>query len=114
MFVLTHHPRADLAMRNGTIFHFVDASPREVLDMASHAANGQDVVLGGGPATIRQFLTAGLVDEMHLAITPVLLGEGERLFEDLQTGIAGYSCSELTCSAGIAHARITRTPATDS
>jgi dihydrofolate reductase len=109
VFVLTHHPRADLAMRNGTTFRFVDATPQEVLDMATRAASGQDVALGGGPATIRQFLDAGLVDEMHLAIAPVLLGEGERLFGQLPAGTAGYSCSGLACSAGMAHAHITRT-----
>jgi dihydrofolate reductase len=109
VFVLTRHPRANLAMRNGTSFRFVDATPAEVLDMATRAARGQDVALGGGPATIRQFLDAGLVDEMHLAVAPVLLGEGERLFERRPAGTAGYSCSELTCSAGIAHTRITRT-----
>jgi riboflavin biosynthesis pyrimidine reductase len=67
---------------------------------------------GGGPSTIRQFLAAGLVDEMHLAIAPVLLDEGERLFGPPPTAISGYSCYGLTCSAGIAHARITRTPET--
>ena len=111
VFVLTHHPRADLAMRNGTTFRFVDAAPREVLEAAMRAAGGQDVVLGGGTATIRQFLAAGLVDEMHLAIAPVLLGAGERLFDHLPGGIsgmAGYSCSGLTCSAGVAHTHITR------
>ncbi len=109
VFVLTHHPRADLAMRNGTTFRFVDSAPREVLEEAMRAAAGQDVVLGGGTATLRQFLAAGLVDEMHLVIAPVLLGAGERLFEQLPGGMAGYTCSELTCSAGVAHARITRT-----
>lgn len=110
VFVLTHHPRADLTMRNATTFRFVDAAPREVLDMATRAAGGQDVLLGGGAATLRQFLAAGLVDEMHLAIAPVLLGAGERLFEQLQGGMAaGYTCSEMTCSGGVAHARITRT-----
>jgi dihydrofolate reductase len=110
VFVLTHHPRADLAMRNGTTFRFTAAAPRDVLEMAMRAADGQDVVLGGGPATIRQFLAAGLVDEMHLAIAPVVLGEGERLFGGPPGGISGYSCSGLTCSAGIAHARLTRAP----
>jgi dihydrofolate reductase len=114
VFVLTRHPRADLPMRNGTTFRFVDATPREALDLAVRAAEGQDVVLGGGPATIRQFLAAGLVDEMHLAIAPVVLGDGERLFGDLPPAITGYSCSGLACSAGIAHAHITRTPATGS
>lgn len=110
VFVLTHHPRPPVAMRNGTTFRFVDASPREVLGMAAQAAGGRDVALGGGAATIRQFLAAGLVDEMHLAIVPVLLGEGERLFGQLPLarGLAGYSCAGLTCSAGVAHARITR------
>ncbi len=109
VFVLTRHPRADLAMRNGTTFRFVSAAPRDVLEMAMRAAGGQDVVLGGGPATIRQFLAAGLVDEMHLAIAPVLLGAGERLFDGLPASISGYSCSGLTSSAGIAHAHLTRT-----
>jgi dihydrofolate reductase len=110
VFVLTHHPRADLVMRNGTTFRFTGAAPHDVLGMAMQAAGGQDVALGGGPATIRQFLAAGLVDEMHLAIAPVLLGAGERLFGHLPAAISGYACSGLTCSAGIAHARITRTP----
>ena len=96
-------------MRNGTTFRFVDATPPEVLDMATRAANGQDVALSGGPDTIRQFIDARLIDEMHLAIAPVLLGEGERLFRHLPAGTADYSCSELTCSAGIAHAHLTRT-----
>jgi dihydrofolate reductase len=109
VFVLTHHPRADLAMRNGTTFRFVDAAPRDVLDIAIRAAGGQDVVLGGGAATIRQFLAAGLVDEMHLAIAPVLLGAGERPSGRLRSAMAGYSCSGLTCYAGVAHAHITRT-----
>jgi dihydrofolate reductase len=110
VFVLTHYPRADLPMRNGTTFRFTGAAPHEVLKMAMRAAGEQDVVLGGGPATIRQFLAAGLIDEMHLAVAPVLLGEGERIFDGQPAGISGYSCSGLTCSAGIAHARIIRTP----
>jgi len=110
VFVLTHYPRADLPMRNGTTFRFTGAAPHEVLKMAMLAAGEQDVALGGGPATIRQFLAAGLIDEMHLAVAPVLLGAGERIFDGLPAGISGYSCSRLTCSAGIAHARIIRTP----
>lgn len=112
VFVLTHHRRPPLRMRNGTTFQFVDAKPREVLGMAVRAAGGRDVLLGGGPATIRQFLGAGLVDEMHLVIVPVLLGGGERLFEHPPAALPGYSCSALTCSAGVAHAHLTRgTPA---
>jgi dihydrofolate reductase len=96
-------------MRNGTTFRFTGAAPHEVLKMAMRAAGGQDVVLGGGPGAIRQFLAAGLIDEMHLAVASVLLGEGERIFDGLPAGTSGYSCSGLTCSAGIAHARIIRT-----
>jgi dihydrofolate reductase len=108
VFVLTHHPRAGLAMRNGTTFHFVDAPPQEVLAMATRAAGGQDVILGGGASTIQQFLKAGLVDEMHLAIAPVLLGGGERLFDNLPVDLGGYAVSDLTCSAGVAHVHLRR------
>jgi dihydrofolate reductase len=108
VFVLTHHRRADLAMRNGTTFHFVNASPHEVLAMATRAAGGRDVILGGGAATIQQFLKAGLVDEMHLAIAPVLLGGGERLFDHLPVDLGAYVVSGLTCSAGIAHVHVRR------
>ena len=110
VFVLTRHGRADLAMGNGTTFRFVDAAPHAALELAMRAADGRDVVLAGGAATIRRFLASKLVDEMHLAIAPVLLDEGERLFDRLPAAADGYSCSGLTCSAGIAHARITRTP----
>jgi dihydrofolate reductase len=96
-------------MGNGTTFRFTDAAPQEVLEMAMRAAGGQDVLLGGGAAAIRQFLSAGLIDEMHLVIAPVLLGTGERIFDGLPAGNSGYSCSGLTCSDGVAHARITRT-----
>ena len=109
VFVLTHHPRADLVMRNGTTFRFTGAAPRDVLELARQAAGGQDVALGGGPATLRQFLAAGLIDEMHLAIAPILLGAGERLFGGTPA-VAGYSVSGLTCSDGIAHAHLTRSP----
>ena len=108
VFVLTHYPRADLVMRNGTTFHFVDATPQEVLHLAMRSAGGQDVLLGGGSATIQQFLKAGLIDEMHVAIAPVLLGAGERLFDHLTEDVSGYTCSELTCFDGIGHVHITR------
>jgi dihydrofolate reductase len=113
VFVLTHHRRADLFMRNGTTFRFVDATPAEVFSMAIEAADGQDVALGGGPATIRQFIGADLLDELHLVIAPVLLGSGERLFEHLPPSIGDYSCSEVTCSQGIAHVYINRNKAKD-
>jgi dihydrofolate reductase len=109
VFVLTHHRRTDLTMRNGTTFRFVDATASEVLSMAIEAADGQDVALGGGPATIRQFIRADLVDEAHLVIAPVLLGGGERLFEHVASNFVGFSCSELQCASGVAHAFLRRT-----
>jgi dihydrofolate reductase len=108
VFVLTHHPRSDLVMRNGTTFHFVDAQPHEALAQAAEAAKGQDVVLGGGPSTIQQFLVAGLVDEIHLVIAPVLLGSGERLFDHTQQLMPQHSCAPLRCESGVAHAHLTR------
>src|SRR5437868_6668674 len=80
VFVLTHHPRAAIEMQGGTVFHFITDGIREALRQARAAAGGQDVRVGGGPATIRQYLSDGLVDELHLAISPVLLGSGEPLF----------------------------------
>lgn len=108
VFVLTHHARSDLVMRNATTFHFVDAEPREVLAQAVEAADGRDVVLGGGPSTLREFLAAGLVDEMHLVFAPVLLGAGERLFDQPQPLMPRYSCAPLGCEGGVAHAHVTR------
>jgi dihydrofolate reductase len=104
VYVMTHYPRPDLPMEGGTVFHFVDASPREVLAMAFEAAEGLDVRLGGGVSTVRAFLAEGLVDELHVAIAPVFLGSGERLFGD---GIpAGYASDPLVAGDGVAHAVI--------
>jgi dihydrofolate reductase len=94
VFVLTHHPRSSITMNGGTVFHFVTDGIEAALDRAIDAANGQDVRLGGGVATIRQYLRARLVDEMHLAISPVLLGCGEHLLADLDLRQLGYRCSE--------------------
>ncbi|HEY0779761.1 MAG TPA: dihydrofolate reductase family protein, partial [Gemmatirosa sp.] len=82
-FVLTHHARPPLEMRGGTVFHFVTGGVGDALAQARAAAGGRDVRLGGGAATIRQYLAAGLVDELHLAVSPVLLGAGEPLFAGL-------------------------------
>jgi dihydrofolate reductase len=90
VFVLTHHPRADLAMEGGTTFHFVNDGIEAVLRRAVAAANGKDVRLGGGVATIRQYLRAGLIDEMHIAVAPVLLGAGESLFAGIDIPALGY------------------------
>jgi dihydrofolate reductase len=106
VYVLSHHPRRSVSMRNGTTFHFVDGGPEAALRLAREAAGEEDVAVGGGASTIRQFLDAGLIDDMHLAIAPVLLGKGERVFDGVAA--TGYECVELTCHGGVAHARLTR------
>jgi dihydrofolate reductase len=109
VFVLTHHPRPSITMQGGTTFHFVDDTIEAVLTRAFEAANGADVRLGGGASTIQQYLRAGLVDELHLAIVPILLGSGERLFDHLDGGASGYTCVELVSSPAVAHVRMART-----
>ncbi len=86
MFVLTHHPRPPLAMAGGTVFHFVTGGIHAALEQARAAAGPKDVRLGGGVATVRQYLSAGLVDELHLVMPPVLLGGGEHLMHGLDEG----------------------------
>jgi dihydrofolate reductase len=93
-FVLTHHARASLAMDGGTTFHFVTGGIHEALERAREAAAGLDVRLGGGVDTVRQYLLAGLVDEMHLAMAPELLGSGENLFAGIDLPSLGYECVE--------------------
>jgi dihydrofolate reductase len=110
VFVLTHHPRASIPMQGGTTFHFVDDGIEGALKRAFDAANGKDVRVGGGAATIQQYLRAGLIDEMHLSIVPLLLGSGERLFDHLDGGPSGYKCVELVSSPAVVHARFARTP----
>jgi dihydrofolate reductase len=90
VFVLTHHARASIEMAGGTTFHFVTGGIREALDRANEAAGGRDVRIGGGAATIRQYLRERLVDEMHVAIAPILLGRGEALFAGLDLPALGY------------------------
>jgi dihydrofolate reductase len=92
VFVLTHHPREPLVMKGGTTFHFVTGGIEEALQRAKKAAQGMDVRVGGGVDTIRQYLQAGLVDEMHLAISPVLLGNGEALLTDIDLNKLGFRC----------------------
>jgi len=94
VFVLTHHPRAPLQMRGGTVFHFVSDGIHAALDQARDAADGRDIRLGGGVSTIRQYLRAALVDELHLAISPVLLGTGEHLLSGIDLRALGYTCAE--------------------
>lgn len=94
VFVLTHHPRASITMAGGTVFHFVTDGIHAALKRAMDAAGGRDVRVGGGVATIRQYLQERLVDEMHLAVSPVLLGRGEHLFAGLDLLQLGYRTSE--------------------
>jgi dihydrofolate reductase len=109
VFVLTHHARPSVTMQGGTTFHFVDDGIEAALERAFDAADGGDVRLGGGAATIQQYLRAGLIDEMHLAIVPILLGRGERLFDHLDGGPDGYVCVELVSTPSVAHVRFSRT-----
>jgi dihydrofolate reductase len=108
VFVLTHHSRAPVRMQGGTTFHFVTDGINAALEQALDAADGNDVRLGGGAACIQEYLRAGLVDEIHLAIVPVLLGGGERLFDHVDGGPTGYECVELVSSTSVAHARLAR------
>jgi dihydrofolate reductase len=108
VFVLTHHPHPPVEMQGGTTFHFVDNGIEVALSAAFEAAGDRDVLVGGGAATIRQYLRASLIDEMHLAIVPVLLGSGERLFEDLGPSTDDYRCVEHVCSPVVTHVRISR------
>ena len=108
VFVLTHHARPPIEMAGGTVFHFVTDGIHAALQRAQQAAGALDVRLGGGPATIRQYLEAGLVDTMHVAISPVLLGSGENLLADLDLVRLGYRCSEHTSSAAAMHVVLTK------
>jgi dihydrofolate reductase len=108
VFVLTNHPRASITMNGGTAFHFVTDGIHAALQRAVDAANGQDVRLGGGISTIRQYLSERLVDEMHLAISPVLLGTGEHLLAGIDVKELGYQCSEHVPTSKATHIVLTR------
>ena len=103
VFVLTHKRRPVLEMAGGTTFHFLAAAPREALDRASEAAGGRDVRIGGGPTVVREFLKAGLVDRLHVAIAPILLGRGIRLWDDLRGLEDGYSVTSEVAPSGVTH-----------
>jgi dihydrofolate reductase len=102
-FVLTHHARPSITMEGGTTFHFVTNGIHAALERATEAAKGKDVRLGGGVATIRQYLTAGLVDELHVALSPVLLGSGEHLLAGIDLLKLGYRCVEHVPTANATH-----------
>jgi dihydrofolate reductase len=110
VFVLTHHARPALQMQGGTTFHFVTGGIREALAQARAAAGDQDVRLGGGVATVRQYLEARLVDELHLAVAPVLLGRGEGLFHGLDLPQLGYQCREQVATPRATHVMLVKGP----
>ena len=108
VFVLTNHPRKSFSMKGDTTFHFVTSGIEEALERAREAAGGKDVRLGGGVATVRQYLRARLLDELHLAFAPVLLGTGESLFEDIDLPALGYEVTEHVATAAATHVVLTK------
>jgi dihydrofolate reductase len=108
VFVLTHFPRPSLRMEGATIFHFVTGGIHAALALAKEAAGDKDVRIGGGADTIKQYLREGLVDEMHLAISPILLGRGERLFDGVDLRSLGYTCVERVSTERATHVVLRR------
>ena len=108
VFVLTHHPRASIQMEGGTTFHFVTEGIHAALKRAREAAGGLDMRLGGGSATIRQYLQAGLIDELHIAISPVVLGSGESLLAGIDLLKLGYKCTGNATSPAALHVVLTK------
>jgi len=108
VFVLTHYARAPLPMAGGTTFHFVTEGIHAALERATAAAGGRDVRLGGGAATIRQYLAESLIDELHLAVRPILLGRGEPLFQGLDLRALGYECTRWVAGERAAHVFLRR------
>jgi dihydrofolate reductase len=106
VFVLTHHARPPLEMEGGTVFHFVTGGIYVALQRAREAAGDRDIRIGGGVATVRQYLEARLIDELHLAVTPVLLGKGEHLLGGLDLPALGYTCTGHTAGKHAAHVTI--------
>lgn len=107
-YVLTHRPRPSVEMEGGTTFHFLDASPAEALAAAREGAGGLDVRIGGGVSVLRDFLAAGLVDHLHVAVVPILLGRGVRLWDGLEGLEASYDVASVTTPSGATHLTFTR------
>jgi dihydrofolate reductase len=107
-FVLTHHPRASIEMDGGTTFHFVTDGIEAALKLARDAAAGKDIKIGGGVATVRQFICAGHVDEMHLAVAPLMLGQGEALFDGVDLRALGYNTVEHVATERATHIVLAR------
>ena len=108
VFVLTHDPRPPLEMEGGTVYHFVDASPHEALDIARQAAGDLDVRIGGGPTTVREFLAADLIDVLHVVQVPIMLGRGVRLWDGLEGIEERYDVEAVSSPSGVTHLTFTR------
>jgi dihydrofolate reductase len=108
VFVLTHHPRPSIEMEGGTVFHFVDATPQEALELARKAAGDLDVRIGGGPTIVREFLAAGLIDVMHVVQAPILVGRGVRLWDGLEGLDERYAIESVSSPSGVIHLTFTR------
>lgn len=108
VYVLTHTPRPSIEMAGGTTFHFLSATPQEALDRALAVADGKDVRIGGGATVARDFLKAGLVDQFHVAIAPILLGRGIRIWDDLRGLESGYEVTTETAESGVVHVTFRR------
>jgi dihydrofolate reductase len=108
VFVLTHYPRPSIEMEGGTTFHFIDASPAQALEAAKGAAGGLDVRVGGGVATVRQFLAADLVDHMHIVVVPLVLGRGESLWDGLEGLEDRFAVESVSSPSGVTHLTFTR------
>jgi dihydrofolate reductase len=108
VFVLTHHTRPSIEMEGGTTFHFRDASPAEALAAARDAAGGQDVRIGGGVTTLREFFKAGLIDHAHITVVPIVLGRGVRLWDGLEGIERDYTTESVSTPSGVTHVTFTR------
>ena len=110
VFVLTHHARSPIEMEGGTVFHFVTGGADEAMERAKEAAQGKDVQIGGGASTIRQYLERGMIDELHVAISPMLLGSGEHLLYGLDLPALGYEVTTHAPSPNATHIVLTKRP----
>src|SRR3954447_8101189 len=108
VFVLTHHPRPPIEMEGGTVFHFVDATPEEALDLAREAAGDLDVRLGGGVTVVRDFLAAGHIDTLHVVQVPIVLGRGVRLWDGVEGVEERYAIEAVSSPSGVTHLTFTR------
>lgn len=108
VFVVTHYPRPSIEMEGGTVFHFVEGSPQEVLDLARQAAGDLDVRVGGGPTIIRDFLAADLIDYLHVVQVPIMLGRGVSLWDGLEGIEQRFNVESVSSPSGVTHLTFTR------